>query len=87
MSGSTRVILMTGLTRTKSAQEQTILFKNGFGDGEIKSFKYNQFSKVRKELQLNPEALLVLYSKSAENMVKAANTLSQINRLYIIEPM
>lgn len=86
MSGSTRVILMTGLTRQKSTEEQTILFKKGFGEGEIKSFKYNQFSKVRKELQSNPEALLVLYSKSAENMVKAANTLPQINRLYIIEP-
>ena len=86
MNGSTRVIFMAGLTRQKSKEEQTILFKEGFGEGEIKSFNHNQFSKVRKELQLNPDALLVLYSKSAENMVKASKTLSQINKLYIIEP-
>lgn len=80
------VIFVSGLTDSKSHEDQTNDFKNGFGNKyAVVSYKYNETDKIKDYIKANEAKVVALVLFSAACPIAASVTLSN-KKIYCIEP-
>lgn len=87
-SGKYDAIFVGGLEDAINQNGQLGILKNGLGEKNIASFKYNSStSEINKVLESNPKIPIFLFSAGctkAKDLVSNKNV--DLNKLYIIEP-
>jgi len=80
------VIFVSGLTDSKSHEDQTNDFKSGFGNKyTVVSFKYDESGKIKEFVRANEAKVVALVLFSAACPLAASTTLPS-SKVYCIEP-
>mgnify|MGYP003115158293 CR=1 FL=1 len=86
-SNNIQVILMTGVTSTVNAQGQVDLFKKGYGENtNIDQYSYTDYTGLKKSVESNPGAVVVLYSAGGKVADDIAKVIEEKNKLFVVEP-
>ena len=86
---SAGVILMTGLTppnSSKTHQQQISIFKQGYPNGDVKAFTYQQKTQLLAAMQANPTYSVVLFSAACRHAEKVAGAITDTSNLWMVEP-